>query len=142
MNAKYFALCLTLAFVFVCCSHVAFISLFEEYMNPDGTLKQAWLVFVPVIMICFAHSIVSVLHVPIVSNYVETKKQVPRVMSICKIMEGTSISLTMVVTGFLRQHTGSYLPVSCLILVYSCLGGYGSLHLFWHGNRPNTLSES
>jgi hypothetical protein len=52
-----------------------------------------------------------------------------KVMGVNKFNEGWSISLAMIITGNLRQSTGSYVPVSLLIISLTTIGFFACIYL-------------
>ena len=137
VSAQNYTLFCIFGMVLIGGAHVIFLLLLED-LNKGGHLNQVWIIFIPIIMITFAHTIFSTLQVPITKLNCSSEDHIPKLLSLSKICEAVSISLTMMATGHLRKSTGSYISVSCLIIALSFVGGCTSIWLHHHPSQPET----
>jgi nitrate/nitrite transporter NarK len=92
---------LSLAMLCIMIAHASFLFLKHE-VNDKGQLDTPWIVIPPIVAITVAHSLTSTIQVPLFNNYASNPKLMSKVMSLMKILEGLSISVTMYTTGHLR----------------------------------------
>lgn len=103
------------------CAHVIFIGLLYD-MDKGGHLNQVWVIFIPILMITSCHIFYSTIQIPLLNYIVPNKKDISYVLSIFKILEGLIISNGIMLTGYLRKATHSYVPVNLLIITFATIG--------------------
>jgi hypothetical protein len=84
----------------ICVAHVLFFLFFEDLDN-DGKLGSTWIIFIPVVLMSFAHTTFSTILVPVVNLYVKPS-MISRVLSMQKICEGSIIAFIIYVNGHIR----------------------------------------
>ena len=125
---KHFELFCALSMSLIALAHVVFF--YFNYLaiptaTPNAKLltheQQGW-VFIPVLIIGFGHALQAALTGPLVNKIVPDKKLQPTVLSTMKIFEGCTIAFFTYVNGHIRQLTGKYDEVNCLI-IFNCMLG-------------------
>jgi hypothetical protein len=120
---KHFELFQALALFFIAAGQILFRTL------QNAGIKSELRILIPILFLGLGHALFTTLQGSLVKKLCDNPKLIPKIFSILKILEGTSISITIYANGLIRQATGSYFCVSLILITCSLAGGFGSVYL-------------